>query len=585
MITRLRKLNRVIWITGVLALVWFGLHSVPKTQAATGIPYQLSYQGKLNDSNGVQIADGTYSLKFVIYDSLSGGSCLWTASGACDTADYKAISVTTVNGVFSVSLGEASQNSLATSTINWNTDSLYLGVTVESDLEMTPRKQLTSSVYAINSDMLDGLHATSTASVANYLLTLDSFGNLNLYDKGVSSTRATTSEFVLVGTDGNITHLDRNGGDLYVAGDFEVDGTTYFQGTVINSTNPTLAHAFGVWAPGVGGSNVDNSSLYINPSSAVSDSNLLGLAVGGSVKFLVDAEGDVFANNLTIAGSQSVGQSTISTLFVENNSYLGDASNADWTHIKGSVWIESNKSGVPSSTALVITQQGTGNYLEVSDNSTYYQANRYFTITNTGVASTTELFVVKSATTTANLYVAGFASTTDLIVGTNPGRTSTSTTVYGGMIVDGTTLVVNANEDRVGIGTSNPSALLDVNNGNIAISQGYGISGIGGLLLEYEDSLDTIIRSPFGNTSRVDIEASGNLLFYADSDGNQGDRSIAFIIGGNHLGGGLNMFAITTTTISFNANNRDTDFQVGTLSSENSLFVQGSNGSVGIADF
>src|SRR3989338_10805863 len=199
--------------------------------AATGINKQLNYQGKLNNSSGIAVSDGTYYAKFVIYDASSGGNCLWTAIGACDTSDYGTTTVTTVNGVFSVALGGTSHNSLATSTIDWNTDSLYLGVTIRGtaalpvyDSEMTPRKQITASAYAFNADTIDGLHATSTAAVANYLLSLDSLGNLNLYDKGVSSTRATTSEFILIGNDGGITNLDRSGGGLFVTDDVEIDG-------------------------------------------------------------------------------------------------------------------------------------------------------------------------------------------------------------------------------------------------------------------------------------------------------------------------------------------------------------------------
>src|SRR3989344_3349276 len=104
LLTKLNKrLLKLGLLAGVLVLVWFGLRlgEVNQTFAATGINTQLNYQGKLNNTDGTSVADGTYSLKFVIYDASSGGTCLWTASGACDTADYQAISVTTVNGVFS----------------------------------------------------------------------------------------------------------------------------------------------------------------------------------------------------------------------------------------------------------------------------------------------------------------------------------------------------------------------------------------------------------------------------------------------------------------------------------------------------
>ncbi|MFA4917492.1 MAG: hypothetical protein WC560_12600, partial [Syntrophales bacterium] len=87
---------------------------------------------------------------------------------------------------------------------------------------------------------------------------------------------------------------------------------------------PTLAHVFSAWPTGT--SNVANSSLYINPASATADSNLLGLAINGTPKFIVDAEGDVYANNIILAGSVSSGATTIGgNLIVQDNTTLGDA--------------------------------------------------------------------------------------------------------------------------------------------------------------------------------------------------------------------------------------------------------------------
>jgi len=76
LLTKLNKrLLKLGLLAGVLVLVWFGLRlgEVNQTFAATGINTQLNYQGKLNNADGTSVADGTYSLKFVIYDASSGG--------------------------------------------------------------------------------------------------------------------------------------------------------------------------------------------------------------------------------------------------------------------------------------------------------------------------------------------------------------------------------------------------------------------------------------------------------------------------------------------------------------------------------
>lgn len=94
-------------------------------------------------------------------------------------------------------------------------------------------------------------------------------------------------------------------------------------GTSLFTHTPTLAHTFSSWP--LGTSNIADSTIYINPSTATADSNLLGLAVSGIAKFIVDAEGDIYANNLILQGSTSSASSTIATLNVTDNTTLGDA--------------------------------------------------------------------------------------------------------------------------------------------------------------------------------------------------------------------------------------------------------------------
>ena len=413
----------------ITAAFWLWLDSsrTETTNAAVGINQQITYQGRLATSAGISVTSGNYNFKFELYNDASAGTLLWEEAWTSTTT---AGVVSIVNGVFSVNLG----TSTSLSTVDFNSNSLFLKVQFDANSDggfeetFSPRKRITSSPYAFNADQVDGLHATTTAT-AGQLLALDANKGLSITQAtttgnmviGVSSLGAptsslsifgglhvfsgvaTTSNTLWVGSNGIVNNLDLTGGDLYVADDLEVDGTAYFATSTFTQT-PSLPHSFSSWATGAANSNVSNASVYINPSSAVGDSNLLGLAVNGSVIFLVDAEGDIFGNNLTLAGTQSVGLSTISTLTVENNSYLGDMANSDWTHIKGTAWINANKNlSVVSSTALVISQEGTGNYLEVQDNSTYYGGTRYFTIANDGTASTTKLYVQGSATTTSRL--------------------------------------------------------------------------------------------------------------------------------------------------------------------------------------
>ncbi len=170
--------------------------------AAVGVNEQFNYQGKLTDSGGAPVADGDYLMKFSLYTSSVGGSPFWTASGT--TSAITSIPVSVNNGLFTVRLGDTSasgqwQNPLSSSGTEWNTDGLYLGVTISGDSEMTPRKRLTSVPQAFNAMRLQGMAASGTALSGESLFTI----------RQTSNTAAASDRFALeVRTDGISTTYD-----------------------------------------------------------------------------------------------------------------------------------------------------------------------------------------------------------------------------------------------------------------------------------------------------------------------------------------------------------------------------------------
>src|SRR3989338_4380650 len=218
------QLKRWLNIVLMLRIIGAGLF-VPMPQpafAAVGINTQINYQGKLSDSSGNQVSDASRSFKFEIWSAASSGTLLWTERWTATTTQ-----VSTVNGVFSVALGSLGQTDLLAD-VDWNSDSLYLQVALDADANgsweenFPTRKRFSATSYAFNADEVDGIHATSTAAVANYLLALDSTGILTLFGGGVSSTQATTT-FVYFqpraaapdGLEGRVYYDDANG-TLYV---------------------------------------------------------------------------------------------------------------------------------------------------------------------------------------------------------------------------------------------------------------------------------------------------------------------------------------------------------------------------------
>lgn len=107
--------------------------------SASAVPNLISYQGVLNDQNGIPISD-TREMILSIYSSLSGGSALWTETQ----------SVMISNGLFNIQLGSVQQLPVSI----FHLDALFLGIRVGADTEMTPRQLITNSAYSMNSQMV-----------------------------------------------------------------------------------------------------------------------------------------------------------------------------------------------------------------------------------------------------------------------------------------------------------------------------------------------------------------------------------------------------------------------------------------------
>jgi hypothetical protein len=107
------------------------------------IPNKINYQGYLTDSGGTPI-NGPVSMQFSIYDTPTGGSVLWTETQ----------SVAVNNGIYSINLGEVTPITLAFDA------QYYLGVTVGTDPEMTPRRSLTNVPYAFRAKTAEKDHDT-----------------------------------------------------------------------------------------------------------------------------------------------------------------------------------------------------------------------------------------------------------------------------------------------------------------------------------------------------------------------------------------------------------------------------------------
>jgi microcystin-dependent protein len=127
------KISAVIFLT-VLAVLFAVPHSY------SGVPQLINYQGKLTNAGGSQVPDGSYDVEFKIYDVATGGTALWSETWNSGTSQ-----VATKGGVFNALLGKYNPIPV---TFFADHSVTYLGITVGSDSEMTPRQRITSVGYA-----------------------------------------------------------------------------------------------------------------------------------------------------------------------------------------------------------------------------------------------------------------------------------------------------------------------------------------------------------------------------------------------------------------------------------------------------
>jgi hypothetical protein len=114
--------------------------SSPQSSFAITIPQLVSYQGKLTDTMGVPVPNGSYSTRFALYTQASGGSPFWQETQNVSTED----------GLFAVLLGSVTPVPYVPEPGN-----LYLGMKVGSDPEMIPRVRIVSAAYAYLSRKAD----------------------------------------------------------------------------------------------------------------------------------------------------------------------------------------------------------------------------------------------------------------------------------------------------------------------------------------------------------------------------------------------------------------------------------------------
>ena len=206
--------------------------------AAVGINNEINFQGKLVNSSGLDVTDGTYTVVFSLYNVSSGGTAIWTETD----------SVTTTAGIFQVELGA---NTSLPGNVNFNSSNLYLGIKVGTDAEMTPRIQFTAVPYAFNASALDGVVATESATGFNLQGGTSSQSTLQVTTSGSNLTfQPGVAEGLTVESNGaNGLTLDTGGNAAINIGNNNATSFVFGKG----SNNPTFNFNNGTGGFTIGG--------------------------------------------------------------------------------------------------------------------------------------------------------------------------------------------------------------------------------------------------------------------------------------------------------------------------------------------
>jgi hypothetical protein len=138
----------------------------------------ISYQGRLTDPGGTPL-NGTYTMRFVVYNASVAGSALWDSGN---------LNIAVENGLFNVKLG--------VSQAAFNGQALWLSIIVDGQT-LSPRQEILPTPYALSlrpgativGDALGGGEAalSGSAPATGTALRADANGGMGLYGSSTNN--------------------------------------------------------------------------------------------------------------------------------------------------------------------------------------------------------------------------------------------------------------------------------------------------------------------------------------------------------------------------------------------------------------
>ncbi|MFZ3068689.1 MAG: site-specific integrase, partial [Microgenomates group bacterium] len=222
-------LHLAILVLATSAMVIFGYNQIikqasPSSAALPTVPKrQLSFQGRLTDSSGTPITTSV-NVTFKLWNDLTAGTQLYT-SGICPI-------VPDPNGIFNTLIGSGTCGAEIPNTVFTENRDVFLEVIVGAET-LTPRQQIATVGYALNSETLQGYPASASATV-NTVPIVDNNGDINI--AATSPTiNSTSGTFTLNGQALTLTTTANSGGDIILQPDALGGGQIQMLGGTTNT--------------------------------------------------------------------------------------------------------------------------------------------------------------------------------------------------------------------------------------------------------------------------------------------------------------------------------------------------------------
>ena len=471
----------------------------------------IALQGILRDPNGTTVTDGFYSLTIKLYEEVTGGTPVFT-----EVIGSAAVQ----NGVFSIEIGATSASSSALDLVPFNT-TYYVGVTVESGTEMTPRTKLTVSPYSM------AMYGSSNI--------IPNTGNVGL---GTLSPQAVVHIKDVENNSGEDLLLieDNSGGDQIRVED---DGTL---------TLPTVGSKVGIGTA--------TPSAMLDISSAGSSDDFVVIKDGSNnQKFVVESDG-----SLIIPDGGSVGVGTSAPAAALD---IKSSSNQDVLSIKtsdGTEVFDVDATGdMTLNDDLVL---GSGGSITFADGSAL--VSPYSSLASLGISTNDDAIINADTDRNGSGGITMKIGETTMISVPNSGATTISTDLdvsgsstlrnvsSSGLTVTGN-ITVSGNVDGRDISTDGSKldgiaegATNVTNNTQIDNGRGYITSTVGSTpsfnTVTYNNPIRGIFRVgvPYHINNNSDGGSGSQLQWWYDDDESFGYNLVGMLLGGNGGQGWVN---------------------------------------------